>query len=459
MGTAAPQQEIGVKMLLVGNGRVITRDPENPYIQNGAVLIEGDTIVAVGPEADLKAQAIGASYVDAKGGVIMPGLINAHTHIYSALARGLSIDGYNPTSFYEVLDGQWWYIDRNLDLEATKASAQALVIDSIKQGVTTIFDHHASFCEVPGSLMRIAEVTREFGMRACLCYEVSDRDGEEKSLQSVQENKDFIDYCEQNPSDMLKAMFGGHALFTISDKTFEQMVKANDGMTGFHIHVAEGMNDVYDSLRNYGCRPVNRLLYNGVLGEKTMLGHCIHISPAEMDILKETGTMVCHNPESNMGNAVGCSPVLQLFQKGILIGLGTDAYTHDMLESLKVLLPMQRHNACLPNVGWREATGMLFENNAKICARYFKKPLGVLKPGAAADVIIMDYKPFTPFSHENVDGHMLFGMEGKNCRTTIINGKVLYRDREFVGIDEDKINAFCMEQSKKLWGELNHRTY
>ena len=390
----------------------------------------------------------------------MPGLINAHTHIYSALARGLSIDGYNPTSFYEVLDGQWWYIDRNLDLEATRASAQALVIDSIKQGVTTIFDHHASFCEIPGSLMKIAEVTGEFGMRACLCYEVSDRDGEEKSLQSIQENKDFIDYCERNPSGMLKAMFGGHALFTISDKTFvPDWLRPTAAGWGSHIHVSEGMNDVYDSLRNYGCRPVNRLLYNGVLGEKTMLGHCIHISPAEMDILKETGTMVCHNPESNMGNAVGCSPVLQLFQKGILIGLGTDAYTHDMLESLKVLLPMQRHNACLPNVGWREATGMLFENNAKICARYFKKPLGVLKPGAAADVIIMDYKPFTPFSHENVDGHMLFGMEGKNCRTTIINGKVLYKDREFVGIDEDKINAFCMEQSKKLWGELNHRTY
>ena len=252
---------------------------------------------------------------------------------------------------------------------------------------------------------------------------------------------------------------------TLAEGDFVTIVGSNGaGKSTFFNAVAgdffvdEGMNDVYDSLRNYGCRPVNRLLYNGVLGEKTMLGHCIHISPAEMDILRETGTMVCHNPESNMGNAVGCSPVLQLFQKGILIGLGTDAYTHDMLESLKVLLPMQRHNACLPNVGWREATGMLFENNAKICARYFKKPLGVLKPGAAADVIIMDYKPFTPFSHENVDGHMLFGMEGKNCRTTIINGKVLYKDREFVGIDEDKINAFCMEQSKKLWGELNHRT-
>ena len=446
-------------MLLVGNGRLITRDEAFPYAEDGAVALDGEVIKEVGALSELRAKYPDAEFVDARGGVIMPGLINVHTHIYSGLARGLSIDGFNPTNFLEVLDGQWWYIDRHLTLDGTRACAYATVLDCIRDGVTTIFDHHASFGEIPGSLFAIKDVCKELGMRACLCYEVSERDGAEKCAQSIRENADFAKWAKDENDDMIKAMFGGHALFTISDKTFEQMVKVNDGMTGFHIHVAEGMNDVYDSLRNYGYRPVNRLLYNGVLGEKTMLGHCIHISPAEMDILRETGTMVCHNPESNMGNAVGCSPVLQLFQKGILIGLGTDAYTHDMLESLKVLLPMQRHNACLPNVGWREATGMLFENNAKICARYFKKPLGVLKPGAAADVIIMDYKPFTPFSHENVDGHMLFGMEGKNCRTTIINGKVLYRDREFVGIDEDKINAFCMEQSKKLWGELNHRTY
>ena len=447
-------------MNLVINGRLITRDTEGKgYYEHGAVAYEGSKIVEVGEESALRQKYPDAHCIDAKGGVIMPALINAHTHIYSALARGLSIVGNNPTNFYEVLDGTWWAIDRKLMMDGTRASATALYMDSIKQGVTTIFDHHASYGEIPGTLHTIAEESKRLGLRSCLCYEVSDRDGEEKCLQAIQENADFITECEKNKDPMLAAMFGGHALFTISDKTFDRMVAANNGRTGYHIHVSEGMNDVYDSLRNYGCRPVNRLLYNGVLGEKTMLGHCIHISPAEMDILRETGTMVCHNPESNMGNAVGCSPVLQLFQRGILIGLGTDAYTHDMLESLKVLLPMQRHNACLPNVGWREATGMLFENNAKICARYFKKPLGVLKPGAAADVIIMDYKPFTPFSHENVDGHMLFGMEGKNCRTTIINGKVLYRDREFVGIDEDKINAFCMEQSKKLWGELNHRTY
>lgn len=446
-------------MLLVGNGRLITRDEAFPYAEDGAVALDGEVIKEVGALSELRAKYPDAEFVDARGGVIMPGLINVHTHIYSGLARGLSIDGFNPTNFLEVLDGQWWYIDRHLTLDGTRACAYATVLDCIRDGMTTIFDHHASFGEIPGSLFAIKDVCRELGIRANLCYEVSERDGAEKCGQAIRENADFARWAQEQDDDMIKAMFGGHALFTISDKTFEAMVKANDGMTGFHIHVAEGMNDVYDSLRNYGCRPVNRLLYNGILGEKTMLGHCIHISPAEMDIIKETGTMVVNNPESNMGNAVGCSPVLQMMAKGITVGMGTDAYTHDMLESMKVFLIIQRHNACLPNVGFCEDTQMLFENNRVIAEKYFGRTLGVLKEGAAADIIVMDYKPFTPFSEENIDGHMLFGMMGKNCTTTVINGKVLYKDREFVGIDEEKINAWTMEQSKKLWGELNHRVY
>ena len=237
------------------------------------------------------------------------------------------------------------------------------------------------------------------------------------------------------------------------------MAAANNGRTGFHIHVAEGMNDVYDSLQNYGCRPVRRLLDHGILGEKTVLGHCIHVNAAEMDIIRETGTMCVNNPESNMGNAVGISPVLQLFKKGITVGLGTDAYTNDMLESLKVALCAQRHNACLPNVGWGEVTDMLFKNNPIIAEKYFGVPLGRLAPGAAADVIVMDYKPFTPFDHTNIDGHMLFGMTGRQCQTTICNGKLLMLDRELVGVDEEAVNARILTESKKLWGALNHRTY
>ena len=441
-------------MLLIGNGRVITRDPENPYLENGAVVTEGAAIAAVGEESALKKAYPEAEYIDAAGGIIMPGLINAHTHIYSGLARGLSIKGNNPTNFLEILEGTWWAIDRKLTLDGTRASAYATILDCIRNGVTTIFDHHASFGEIPGSLFAIRDVARETGMRACLCYEVSERDGEEKTGQSIRENAEFARWAQEAGDPMIKAMFGGHALFTISDRTFEKMVKANDGMTGFHIHVAEGMNDVYDSLRNYGCRPVNRLLYNGILGGKTLLGHCIHVSPSEMDIIRETGTMVVNNPESNMGNAVGCAPVLQMMKKGITVGMGTDAYTHDMLESMKVFLIIQRHNAALPNVAWSEDVTMQFTNNRIIAEKYFGVPLGILKEGAAADIIIMDYKPFTPFSDANIDGHMLFGMNGRNCRTTIINGRVLYRDREFTDLDEARINAWTAEQSRKLWAAL-----
>ena len=447
-------------MILLANGKVITRNASGTsYYPDGGVVTDGGKIVAVGSTDQLKAAYPNAEFVDAKGGVIMPGLINAHTHIYSALARGLAIKGNNPTSFYEVLDGTWWNIDRHLDLQATKASAYATVLDCIKQGVTTIFDHHASFCEIPGSLFQIADVTKELGMRACLCYEVSDRDGEEKSLQSIQENKDFIDYCESHPSDTLKALFGGHALFTISDKTFDRMNAANNGRVGYHIHVSEGMNDVYDSLQNYGRRPVQRLQDHNILGPKTLLGHCIHVNTNEMDIIKATDTMVVNNPESNMGNAVGVSPILPMYKKGILLGMGTDAYTNDMLESIKVALCSQRNNACLPNVAWCEVTDMLFHNNAKIANRSFKTPLGVLKPGAAADVIVMDYKPFTPFSDANIDGHMIFGMTGRQCQTTMINGRILMRDREFVDIDEAAINAKVLESAKRLWGALNHEKY
>jgi cytosine/adenosine deaminase-related metal-dependent hydrolase len=166
-------------MLLVGNGRVITRDANQPYLENGAVVVDGTAIVEVGELDALKAKYANAEFVDAHGGVIMPGLVNVHTHIYSGLARGLAIKGCNPTNFYENLDQQWWKIDRNLTLDGTRACAWATATESIRNGVTTIFDHHASYCEIPGSLFAIKDVVEEIGLRSCLCYEVSDRDGQE----------------------------------------------------------------------------------------------------------------------------------------------------------------------------------------------------------------------------------------------------------------------------------------
>ncbi len=450
-------------MLIVGNGRVVTRDAQMPFLEHGAVAIEGDAIQSVGEEAELVAAHPGAEYVDAHGGIIMPGLVNCHTHIYSGLARGLAIKGCNPHNFLENLEQQWWKIDRNLTLDGTRACAYATILESLRNGVTTIFDHHASFCEIPGSLFAIRDVAAECGIRACLCYETSDRDGEEKLAQAIAENAEFARWAaaaREAGDHMIAAMFGGHATFTLSDETMDLMAEANDGLTGFHIHVCEGMNDVWDSRENRGgIPPVERLLQHGLLGPDTMLGHCIHVTPAEMDIIRETGTHVVNNPESNMGNAVGCAPVLEFFRRDIDVCMGTDAYTHDMLESLKTFLCIQRHNAAMPNVGWGEAMQMLFQDNARMASRYFGREVGVLAPGAAADVVVMDYPTFTPLSADNIDGHILFGMEGRSCRTTIVNGQVLYRDREFTTVDEQRIDAWTLEQAKVLWGALNGRQY
>ena len=442
-------------MLIIGNGRMITRDASKAFIENGAVAMDGNTIVMVGTTDEVKKAYPDGEFVDAKGGVIMPAFINTHEHIYSSFARGLSIKGYNPKGFLDILDGQWWTIDRHLTLEQTKYSAVETLISCIRNGVTTVFDHHASFGQIGGSLFTIADVAKELGVRACLCYEISDRDGMDKARESVMENAEFIRYALKDDTDMIAGMMGMHAQFTISDATMELAAANKPDEVGYHIHVAEGIEDLHDCLKKYGKRIVDRLMDFNILGEKTLLGHCIYINPHEMDLIKDTNTMVVHNPESNMGNACGCPPTMELVHRGILTGLGTDGYTHDMLESYKVANVLHKHHLCDANAAWGEVPKMLFENNAAIANRYFKTPLGVLKEGAAGDVIVVDYNPPTQLDASNINGHILFGMTGRDVVTTVANGRVLMKDREIKVIDVEEAMAKCREESAKLWHSIN----
>ncbi|MDO5147180.1 MAG: putative aminohydrolase SsnA [Eubacteriales bacterium] len=442
-------------MLILGNGRLITRNNEMPFLEDGAVVMDGNAICKVGTTADMKAAYPDAEFIDAKGGLIMPAFINAHEHIYSAFARGLSINGYNPNGFLDILDGMWWTIDRNLTLQDTYLSAMATYIDSIKNGVTTVFDHHASFGSISGSLFEIEKAAKETGVRSCLCYEISDRDGMDKARESVLENAEFIRHALKDDSGMIAGMMGMHAQFTISDETMAFAAANKPEEVGYHIHVAEGIEDLHHCLKHYGKRIVDRLMDCGILGEKTLLAHCIYINPHEMELIKETGTMVVHNPESNMGNACGCPPTMELVHRGILTGLGTDGYTHDMMESYKVANVLHKHHLCDPTTAWGEVPQMLFENNAKIAARYFKQELGVLKEGAAADVIVVDYDPLTPMNADNVNGHLLFGVSGHDVVTTVANGKVLMKDRCLTQIDEEKVMADCRQAAAALANRIN----
>lgn len=439
-------------MLLIGNGKVITRDSSRPIIDNGCIAVDGKKIVEVGLTDELKSKYNSARFIDAKGRLVMPGFINAHMHYYSTFARGMANDSPPAMCFTDILTGLWWRLDKALTLEDVYYSAIIPMIDQVKNGVTTAFDHHASPHAITGSLFKIAEAAEHIGIRSNLCYETSDRDGERIADEGIAENAEFIKYCNSKNDDMIKGMFGLHASMTISDKTLDKCLNAIAGLnTGFHVHTAEGIDDVEDCKAKYGKGIVERWYDAGVLSDKTIAVHCVHISDKEMDMIKEKNAIVVHNPESNMGNAVGTSPVIKMFKKGIMLGLGTDAYTTDMMESYKVANATQKLANMDSKVAWVEIPTMLFENNRAITERFISSPIGILKKGALADIIVVDYNPPTPINENNINSHLVFGVNGRNVDTTIINGKVIMEDRKLVNIDEERIIARGRELAAEVW--------
>lgn len=439
-------------MLLIGNGRVITRDEAQPFISDGCIAIRDQWVVEVGSTGMVKSKYPGSDFMDVGGKVVMPGLINTHMHLYSTFARGMALKNSPPSNFQEILERLWWRLDKALTEENVYYSALVPLIDCVKNGTTTIFDHHASPGAVRGSLFTLLKAARAAGVRSCLCYEVSDRDGKDVAEQGIRENVEFIHSCNRARDDMAKGMFGLHASLTLSDETLSRCCKENAGTgAGFHIHAAEGRLDLEDCLRRHGKRVIERLFGFGILGAKTIAAHCVHVDDREMDLLKESKTRVVHNPESNMGNAVGCAPVIDMVRRGVHVGLGTDGYTCDMFESLKVANILHKHHLADPGAGWTEVPDMLFRNNSLICGEYFSRPLGRLVPGAFADIIVVDYDPPTPMQAGNLDGHVLFGMAGPLVDTTVINGRVVMQGRQLAGIDEAEVFAKSRERAEKVW--------
>lgn len=438
-------------MYLIGNGPLVTRDEKNAFYENGAVVVEGAFIKEIGSYDELKQRYPEAEFINAQGKIIMPGLINTHQHIYSAFARGLSIPGKPARNFLEILEGTWWNIDRHMTLEQVYESAMATYMECIKNGVTTVIDHHASYGAVEGSLSAIEKAARNLGVRTCLCYEISDRDGLYKRDKAVEETMQFLKHTYQNPDDMVKGMVGLHASFTLSDETLQKVRRENTFGAGYHIHVAEGKYDASHCWKNHHTSIVKRLKQYGILGKDSIAGHCIHIDETDMEILRDAETMVVHNPESNMGNGVGCPDVIGMMDKGILVGLGTDGYTNDMLESLKVSNLLQKHRRGKPDRGFSEACTLLFDNNQKIAAKIFGVPTGVLKPGAKADLILMNYKPYTPMTADNVNAHIMFGMQGAMTDTVMINGTLRMQGRELLMINEQEVLKQAADSAAELW--------
>jgi putative selenium metabolism protein SsnA len=457
--------------LLIENGTVLTAGKTPAVLPQHSVLIENGLIAKIAPKAALKRFA--GKRIDAARKIVMPGLINAHTHFYSTFARGLT-KAKPSANFVEVLNNLWWRLDSALTVEDCYYSALVPLLDAIRHGTTTLIDHHASPNAVAGSLTAIAKAVRQTGLRACLCYELSDRDGARIAQAGLDENVAFIRRCQRlgrrsgaavsssqpaapnSEPPALAALFGLHASFTLKNSTLEKAAAlGHELQTGFHIHVAEAASDQQYAQAHFRQRVVERLEKFGILGPQSIAAHCVHVTRREMDLLASSRTAVVHNPQSNLNNAVGIADVVAMMNRGILVGLGTDAMTTNMLEELRVALWAQRLRAENPSIAFGEVVSALLFNNPKIAGRLFDVPLGELREGCGADVLVVDYDPPTPLGLENYFGHLVFGLSQAAVDTTIVGGRVLMENQRLaLDLDEPRINARARELAAKLWKRL-----
>ena len=433
------------------NGIVATLGSENHVQWNATVVTEGETILAVGDAAEMKKRFPAAESVDCSGKIILPGFICTHHHFYSTMARGMAIPGDPASNFVEILERLWWKLDRALCDEDILLSAQIPLIECIRNGTTTVIDHHASPSQREGSLDLLEQAVREAGIRASLCYEVSDRNVQGGG---VEENARFIRKIGKGDGQ-IAAMMGLHASFTLSDETLEKCVGiAADAGVGCHVHVAEDLADREDSLKRYGMPTVQRLDKKGASGEKSLFIHCVHVDDAEMDTIAATKTAVVHNPESNMNNAVGVTPLFELLRKGVLVGLGTDGMSSDMLAQMRCAYLLHRLANHDPRVAFMEAPQLLLQNNPEIAERQFGVRLGELAPGRPADLAILDYAPPTPLTDGNFLGHLIFGLVDATVDTTVCRGRILMRNKQILVLDEQRIAARSRELAPKVWQRL-----
>ena len=445
--------------MLITNGKLITWDDSNQILEGQAIYIADGRIVEIGSQDLLKERYPKDDQIDAGGQYVMPGNICAHTHFYGAFARGLAIPGPAPKDFPEILNKLWWPLDKSLDLDGVRSSAEVMLIDAIKHGTTTLIDHHASPNAIDGSLDVIARAVEVSGLRAVLCYEVTDRDGSDKAKAGIRENVRFIEQIrdQRSAGGIIAGTFGLHASLTLSHATLDACRGSVPEEIGFHIHVAEHEEDEYDSLSKSGLRVVDRLSKHGILGPKTIVAHAIHIDMKEADLLAESRTWVTHQPRSNMNNGVGVAPVESLLRTGVKVGLGTDGFSHTMWEEWKTAYLLHKvWNRDPRRFQGEDVVQLGVKNNAALANVFFPEaPIGRLIPGGFADLIFVDYHPHTPLTAGNLPWQIIFGFHESMVTTTIVAGKMLMRDRKLLTMDEDKVTARARELAPQVWERYN----
>jgi putative selenium metabolism protein SsnA len=443
--------------MIITNGRIITWTEPNQILEGQEILIQNGKIVSIEPKGQLKAKFPQEEVLDANGQLIMPGNICAHTHFYGAFSRGMAIPGEAAVNFQQILEKLWWKLDKTLDEEGTRYSALTLLMDAIKYGTTTVIDHHASPNFIDGSLDVVYEAVKQSGLRSALCYEVTDRDGEERALSGIRENSRFISRVQSGEIDpMVKAHFGLHASLTVSDATLDRCVEENGNRVGFHVHAAEGIVDQEDSLAKYGKRVVERFWDKQILSERSILAHGIHLSENEIKLLAQSQSWLTHQPRSNMNNAVGVAAVEKLLESGVSLCLGNDGFSNAMWQEWFFTYLLQKDHKGDPRaMNGYDVIKIAVSNNSMLATQIWGgMRVGIIEPGAAADIIFVDYHPITPMSPGNLPWHILFGFRDGMVTMTMAGGKVLMKERKLLFLDEEEIAAKSREVAAQTWARV-----
>jgi len=435
---------------ILHGGTILSFDARKTVLTDTAILVEDGRVKQLAPLAVFS--DIECERIDVAGRIIMPGLINAHHHFYSTLVTGLG-KAEPSKDFNEVLTNLWWRLDKKLLDEENYMSALVSALNAIRKGTTTIIDHHASPFSVKGSLSQVAKAVKETGIRASLCYEVSDRDGEAICREGIEENAEWIKACNAHPDAQLKGLFGMHAAFTLCDKSLSAISEQVQSLgCGTHIHAAEAESDQRYNIEHYGKRVVERLNDFKLINSNSILAHGVHLNPREMMLVAEKGAAIVTNPQSNLNNAVGIADVCKMAELGITVGLGTDAMTVNMLEELRVGLWAQHLKQNDPSKGFMEIANTLLANNPIIAQKYWGAKHGIIAEGSPADIIVVDYDPHTPLDENTWMGHVIFGLSQAKVDATICNGNVLMWDGELLlDIDEQAVKERSRELADALW--------
>jgi putative selenium metabolism protein SsnA len=440
-------------------GGLVARSLEGPVAREHLVVSDGRIGGArddaeggagsAGPQVEGGAGSAGPQNerVDVSGCLVVPGNSCAHHHLYSALARGMPGPVKAPRNFLEILQSVWWRLDRALDSQSIRLSALAGAVSAAGAGTTSLIDHHASPGAIEGSLDMLADALEQAGMRGVVCYEVTDRHGEEMGRRGIEENVRFLG---SNDRPTVRGMMGAHASFTIGPATMDALVgTARSAGVPVHIHLAEDGYDQEHSLDTYGVPVTRRLADAGALGEGDLVAHGVWLSDDEVAFIRSSGAWLAHNPRSNMNNGVGYAPALEMGER---VALGTDGIDGDMFAEVGACYLKARERSL--QVAPKDAVRRLAAGAAVTGSLFGEPALGTLEPGAPADLVVLEYRSPTPIDDRNLAGHYVFGVGPWAVRDVMVAGRWVIRDRMHQLVDETELAARCGEEARRLWTRM-----